>query len=198
MGIPAKLLADDEDVVLHLHTHWKALVRPTLVLLTASAAAAYVAAATPPGVLQPWMRVAALVIWAIIVIRWAVRPFSTWLSSTYTVTTHRIITRSGVFSRHGRDMPLSRINDVYFEHGIMDRLLGCGTLVVESAGERGQLVLVDVPRVKKVQLEIYRLHEEDDERRRWLPNDSYDEQPRRAYDDDDRRGGAVGATDSGW
>jgi uncharacterized membrane protein YdbT with pleckstrin-like domain len=189
MGIPAKLLGDDEEVVLHLRTHWKALVRPTLVLLATSAAAAYVAAATPPGALQPWMRAAAIAIWSVIVLKWAVWPFLTWLTSTYTLTTHRIITRRGVFTRHGRDMPLSRINDVHFEHGFVDRLLRCGTLVVESAGERGQLALTDVPRVQQVQLEIYRLHEDDDERRRGAPDDRW-------YDD--RHDGTVGVTDTGW
>jgi uncharacterized membrane protein YdbT with pleckstrin-like domain len=195
MGIPAKLLGEDEEVVLHLHTHWKALVRPALVLLVTSAAAAYVAAATPSGMLQPWLRVAALVIWAVIVVRWAVWPFLNWLTSTYTLTTHRIIIRSGLIARYGRDMPLSRVNDVHFEHSIIDRMLRCGTLAVESAGERGQLVLKDVPRVEMVQLEIYRLHEDDDDRRRGLPDaDHY-----AGYGDDhDRRGGASGSADLGW
>jgi len=64
-------------------------------------------------------------------------------------------------------MPLSRVNDVTFEHsGLLERMLGCGTLVVESAGERGQLVLRDVPRVEEVQRDVYRLAEADDDRRR--------------------------------
>jgi hypothetical protein len=68
-------------------------------------------------------------------------------------------------------MPLSRINDVTFEHtNLLERLLGCGTLVVESAGERGQLVLRDVPRVEEVQRDVYRLAEQDEERRRANPS----------------------------
>ena len=43
-------------------------------------------------------------------------------------------------------------------------MLGCGTLVVESAGERGQLVLRDVPHVEEVQRDVYRLAEADEER----------------------------------
>ena len=54
-----------------------------------------------------------------------------------------------------------------FQHsGILERVLGCGTLVVESAGERGQLVLRDVPHVEEVQRDVYRLAEADEERRR--------------------------------
>ena len=45
-------------------------------------------------------------------------------------------------------------------------MLGCGTLVVESAGERGQLVLRDVPHVEEVQRDVYRLAEADEDQRR--------------------------------
>ena len=69
--------------------------------------------------------------------------------------------------RSGRDMPISRVNDVTFEHGgLLERMLGCGTLTVESAGERGQLVMRDVPKVEEVQRDVYRLAEADEERRR--------------------------------
>jgi hypothetical protein len=36
-------------------------------------------------------------------------------------------------------------------------MLGCGTLVVESAGERGQLLMSDVPGVESVQRRLYEL-----------------------------------------
>jgi Bacterial PH domain len=62
-----------------------------------------------------------------------------------------------VLSRSGHDMPLTRLNDVSFSHNMIERMLGCGTLVVESAGERGQVVLTDVPKVEQVQRTLYRL-----------------------------------------
>ena len=77
-------------------------------------------------------------------------------------------------------MPLARINDVHFEHSsVFERMLGCGTLIVESAGERGQLVLADVPEVEIVQREVYRLYEEDDFRRRarFLSDEPIHERP---------------------
>ena len=57
-------------------------------------------------------------------------------------------------------MPLSRLNDVSFEHNVIERMLGCGTLIVESAGERGQLTLSDIPKVEVVQRTLYRLSED--------------------------------------
>ena len=46
-----------------------------------------------------------------------------------------------------------------FEKGLLDRLLGAGRLVVESAGEHGQIVLRDVPNVEQVQATLYQLVE---------------------------------------
>jgi uncharacterized membrane protein YdbT with pleckstrin-like domain len=67
--------------------------------------------------------------------------------------------RTGVFSRQGRDIPLNRVNDVSFQHNFFERLLGCGTLTIESAGERGQVVLSEIPHVEKIQSQLYDLVE---------------------------------------
>jgi uncharacterized membrane protein YdbT with pleckstrin-like domain len=72
------------------------------------------------------------------------------------LTTRRVIIRRGVLSRSGRDIPLTRVNDVSFQHSVIERALRCGTLTIESAGEHGQVVLPDVPRVETVQREVYR------------------------------------------
>ena len=78
-------------------------------------------------------------------------------------TNERIITRQGVFARVGRDIPLNRVNDVSFQHSFFERLLGTGTLTIESAGERGQVVLTEIPRVERVQSQLYELVEADHE-----------------------------------
>ena len=48
--------------------------------------------------------------------------------------------------------------------GLLDQLLGSGRLVVESAGEHGQIVLTDIPRVEATQATLYRLAEEEQRR----------------------------------
>lgn len=166
-GIPARLLGDDERVVMAMRPHWKELVGPALVLLVVSPLATFAATVVPDGGAQRWLRLAVAVVALLVVLRWTVWPFLVWLTTAYVVTDRRLITRYGVVARVGRDMPLSRVNDVTFEHSsILERVLRCGTLVVESAGERGQLVLRDVPRVEEVQRDVYRLAEDDEERRR--------------------------------
>jgi uncharacterized membrane protein YdbT with pleckstrin-like domain len=95
-----------------------------------------------------------------------VRPFLFWWTTQYVFTNRRIIIRTGIVARRGRDMPLSKVNDVSFDHTVWERLLNTGTLMIESAAENGQLVIENIPNVEQVQREVYRLHDEDDAFRR--------------------------------
>ena len=49
---------------------------------------------------------------------WSLKPFLDWLTATYTITTKRLITREGLISRRGHDIPLLRISDVAYDMGI--------------------------------------------------------------------------------
>lgn len=165
--IPKKLLGEGEEVDMAMRPHWKEMIGPVVVLLVVSPLATFVATVVPDGSAQTWLRLAVVVVALLILLRWVLWPFLVWLTTAYVITDRRLITRVGVIARLGRDMPLSRVNDVTFEHSnLFERMLGCGTLTVESAGERGQLVLRDVPRVEEVQRDVYRLAEADEERRR--------------------------------
>lgn len=166
MAFPAKLLGEGEHVVDELRPHWKALVLPSAAFVLTAGVASFVAAIVPGWSAQGWVRLAILILALILVLAWSVRPFLRWRTTSYVLTDQRLITRQGVLSRSGRDIPLTRVNDVSFSHSLLGRVLRCGTLVVESAGERGQLVLVDVPRVEQVQRELYRLVEQQDGARR--------------------------------
>ena len=166
-GIPQRLLGDDEQVVFALRPHWKELFWPAALLLLLSPLTTYLVAIVPDSGYQRWLRWAVVAVAVLVALRLVVWPFLVWLTTSYVVTDRRLITRFGVIARTGRDMPLSRVNDVTFEHSnLLERVLRCGTLIVESAGERGQLVLRDVPHVEEVQRDVYRLAEADEERRR--------------------------------
>lgn len=154
MAISAKLLGEDEYVVVSTRTHWKALIFPVFLLLVVAAGGGFLAAIVPSGSLQTPGRIAILAVGVVILATFALKPFLNWYFSTYTVTNRRLITRHGILTRTGRDIPLMRINDVSYEHGLIDRVLGCGTLHIESAGERGQVVLPDVPHVEHVHLQM--------------------------------------------
>jgi membrane protein YdbS with pleckstrin-like domain len=44
-----------------------------------------------------------------------------------------------------------RISDVAYDQGVLDRMLGCGTLVISDASTHGSVRLHDIPDVEKVQ-----------------------------------------------
>src|SRR5690349_3685465 len=99
-----------------LRPHWKEMVWPVVVLLVVSPVATYAATALPDGSAQSAGRIAIVVVAALVLLRFTVWPFLKWITTSYVVTDRRIITRIGVVARQGRDMPISRVNDVTFEH----------------------------------------------------------------------------------
>jgi uncharacterized membrane protein YdbT with pleckstrin-like domain len=164
VGFPNNLLDSDERIVMHLRPHWKTLVVPVLWLIGIGVlTGAMLAFVDNSTIRTPLLLVAVgLLIWLVVV------PILRWFTTHFVLTTHRVMTRKGILRREGRDVPLTRVNDVSFSHTIIERMLGAGTLVVESAGERGQVVLRDIPHCEVVQARLYALVEEDAERRAAL------------------------------
>ena len=157
MGYPTRLLSEGERIDLELRPHWKALVLPVIVLLVTCGAAGFLLTVSPSpskttGEVS-WIAIGVVAL--ALIVYFVVRPWTHWLFSNYVITNRRLIIRLGFVHRVGRDLPLEKINDVSFRHdSLLDRMLGCGTLVVESAGEHGQVLLNDIPRVEETQREI--------------------------------------------
>lgn len=155
MAYPKKLLADDETIALETHPHWKVLVLPVLELVLACGLAGYLYAIVHDDI-GHYVIVGVAV--ALVVVFFLV-PFLRWRTTLFVITNKRVVVRTGIVSRSGRDVPLTRVNDVTFTLTLLERILRCGTLVVESAGERGQVQLTDVPHVEQVQRILYELVE---------------------------------------
>ena len=157
-------LTDDEHLVLRLHPHWKTLIGPLLVAVIVVAAALIAEVLIPSNSAAAVERLVVAAVAILAVMLWLIVPVLRWRTTTYELTTRRLRVRSGIVTRRGRDIPLARINDVSFEKGLLDRLLGSGRLVVESAGEHGQILLNDIPRVEFTQATLFRLVEEEQRR----------------------------------
>ena len=147
MAISSKLLNDGEHVVISTRTHPKALILPVLALVVLLAIGVADQVALESHVLHwvVWILVALGVLW------FFVRPLLVWLAASYTITNRRLITRKGVVTRRGHDIPLTRISDVEYEMGLTDRMLGCGTLKISDASTDGEVTLPDIPHVEDVQ-----------------------------------------------
>jgi membrane protein YdbS with pleckstrin-like domain len=157
-------LSDGERSVLVLHPHWKTLLRPAFLLIVVVAAALAAVIVIPAGRFAGAARIAVGAVALVAVLAGFVVPFLRWQTTSYQLTTRRFRLRHGILTRTGRDFPLIRISDVSFSHGPIDRLLGCGRLILESAGEHGQLVLNEIPEVERVQAALFQLVEDEQER----------------------------------
>lgn len=166
MAYPEKLLGADEEVVEHLHPHWITLVPATswFVLICGGAgAAAYFAPSS--GTARSAVLILIAVVGVVLLLWLAFAPWVRWRTSHYVFTTHRVLIRTGVFTHTGRDIALQRINDVGFSQSLWDRMVGAGTLTIESAGEQGQERLLNLPHSDRMQQTLNRLIEADGERR---------------------------------
>jgi uncharacterized membrane protein YdbT with pleckstrin-like domain len=164
---PDKLLADDEEVVRHLHPHWLTIFWPVVWFLLLVGAASFGAAVVPDGRQQGLLRlvvVGAAVLLALVLV---LVPLLRWRTTHYVVTTHRLLFRVGILTRHGRDIGLSRITDVAYHQSLWERVINSGTLTIESAGESGATVLRAIPDSDGVQQLLNHMIEEDADRRAW-------------------------------
>ncbi|GIM62948.1 membrane protein [Planomonospora venezuelensis] len=150
MAFPSKLLNPGEHVVVSTRTHPKALVLPGLALVVALVLA-FVANGLIEGTTGT---VAVWVVFAVGLVAFVLGPLLRWLTTTYTFTNRRFIKRSGFIAKEGRTIPLNRISGVDFEIGLVDRIFGCGTLVVSDASTAGSVMLRDIPDVEQVQLQV--------------------------------------------
>jgi uncharacterized membrane protein YdbT with pleckstrin-like domain len=146
---PDDLLVDGEQVVLHKHPHWKMLVVPVLVFLLIVTLGSYVAAVVVGLSWQLYAWIGLAVLGGIGVLWLTVTPLLRWRTTHFVLTNRRVLVREGILARTGIDIPLSRINSVQFRHSIIDRILGCGTLIIESASEE-PLEFDDIPQVERV------------------------------------------------
>ena len=174
VAFPDEVLTEEEELVLHLHPHWRVAVGPALLLLTALAVmiVAWVMLPQNDGGLLAFGVVALIMLYY--AIRYAVRPLAVWRCTHYVVTDGRIVLQDGVIARERRDLPLNRINDHALSQSLLDRLTGAGTLTLDSIGDE-PAVLAAVPGAAELQTLLYELIERD--RLRHPDDDEQEEEP---------------------
>jgi uncharacterized membrane protein YdbT with pleckstrin-like domain len=153
--VKKSLLANGETEVFTAHSHWKNIFLPVLISAVVVAAAVLaIVELLPDPEQQAWQRWAVVVVAGLVVAVFGVWPLIVWLASTDTLTTRRLISRRGVFSRDGREIPIDRVHSVSYRRTLLDRILGSGTLVVQTAGENSDVELDDVAHIERRILQI--------------------------------------------
>ncbi|MDQ4091754.1 MAG: PH domain-containing protein [Actinomycetota bacterium] len=151
MAFPKKYLNDSEEIILDLRPHWFFLFGPAVALIAALALAIWVGSGDPAD----WLLFPVLALAVVALLFFLIRV-AQWVTTDFVLTTDRLIYRKGVVSRHGKEIPLERVNDVSFTQTLFQRVLRAGDLLVESGGERGQSSFGHFADPQGIQNEIHR------------------------------------------
>jgi uncharacterized membrane protein YdbT with pleckstrin-like domain len=151
---PRKLINEGENVILDLKPHWfffwkHIAVGVALVVVFLIWAIPMGGAGGAP---TEWLFAISLLVFA----GFVVVKYLTWTYTHFVLTDRRVISRSGIVSKRGTEIPLERINNIDFAQSLFLRLLGAGDLDIESAGKEGQSHFDNVRHPDMVQQEIYR------------------------------------------
>jgi membrane protein YdbS with pleckstrin-like domain len=146
VGFPAKLLNPGEEVAADLRPHWKFLFGPAAAVVVIAAASLVALAKSAP-------RWADLVLAATLVLSlfWLGGRWLRWATTSFVVTTQRLVVSKGAFRRVAREILINRLTDVSCRQTVFDRLLGCGDVLIESPGRDSPDVFPDLPRPMAVQ-----------------------------------------------
>ena len=127
-----------ETVLMRLRTHPKVLFKPVIIQIALIAAHIavyrYFPASTGFAWADEWGQLTVHGIIVLIELTYVVLPALRWWNSEFIVSNRRLEEHWGVLYRNAREIPLDRIASVTTERGILDRIFGCGTLVVHDAG----------------------------------------------------------------
>ena len=149
---PPKLINEGETLVLDLKPHWwffwKHILAGAIVLIVLIL---YVGPAGSPS-WGKWPIAIGILVYA----GFVVEKYFTWSYTHFVLTDRRVISRSGIVSKRGTEIPLERINNINFHQRLIDRIIGAGDLDIESAGKDGQSHFDFIRHPDGVQHEIYR------------------------------------------
>ena len=143
-----------EAIVARLRPHVRALFWPSVGLLVVLAATGYFFGSFGPA----WANLAVIVGSAVLTVLVFVAPLFAWLGRSYTITTRRIVLRSGFFVRVRQELLHSRGYDVTVRKNALQSLFGSGDVQINTGLDR-PIVLRDVPGANLVQSALHDLME---------------------------------------
>ena len=154
-----KLLDPGEQLIVATRRQPRMLVLPAAVFIGLCGAAGFAAGWLSRGRLEqllPWLPAStrtwlplvpvALAAW--IALAYCARRLLAYRSLVYVLTSRRILCTERGLRRGGREMPLSLVRDVHVRQGVLQGMLGSGTITLAS-GHAAQLTLTDVPEVRR-------------------------------------------------
>jgi uncharacterized membrane protein YdbT with pleckstrin-like domain len=140
-------LLPTERRVIRVRQHWAVMMKDILVTALFLLLMVVAQRHLPPGVLVDnltfYLSLVAVVRFTVLVILW-------WIERIV-ISDKRVMLAQGFIVARVGMMPLSKVTDLTFQRSLRGRLLGYGTLIVESAGQIQALSRIDyIPRPEEV------------------------------------------------
>ncbi|MEU3625034.1 hypothetical protein BS329_23150 [Amycolatopsis coloradensis] len=137
---PDEYLLDTERRVIRIRRHWAVLLWETFETAALLAVCVLVSYLLPPAawVIQNILWYAAL----LVILRFAYVVMEWWVERLV-VTDKRFVMTTGVFTTKVLMMPITKVTDLTYERSAWGRMMGYGTMVVESAGQIQALNRID-------------------------------------------------------
>lgn len=149
MGYAEKNLAPGESILYRARYHWifyrVSLLLFVLAILLASSAlyASRDASGHDVARLVGWAATGFAVLALVLYLARRIRASA----DEFVVTNRRVMCKTGLFAREAEQVPIEKIQDVTVEQGVFARMLGYGTVLLETASERrGMLAFPDIAR----------------------------------------------------
>lgn len=143
-------LAPGEEVLVDVRPHWSGLAAPGALLVAVIAGAVTALVDGVPSWVD-WPLLVVLVGAAV----WLLARYLRWSTTGLVLTNARIIERRGILARVSREIPLGAVSEIGVRRSLLERVIGTGDLLIESAGPDGVEVFTDLPRPTAIRDEIY-------------------------------------------
>ena len=136
--LPRKFLNQDEELLAELRPHWIFLFGPLFTSLGTWAVIIVIVILwhNAPG----WTNYPFLIL-ALIPGLWLLGRYVRWRSYIIALTSTRILVRQGIFGRDTVQLRLQRIVEVNLRQALIERVLQCGSLLIDVQGEDNTLTL---------------------------------------------------------
>ena len=131
-------LKEDEEILLITRQHWIKLLLPIFVWLLAA-------------VLLIWLAGNMGFIGTLVLALYPMYEYVNWKNNLWCITNVRVVDESGFFSRYSKESPLDKINNVEYDQNIWGRIMGFGSVDIQTAAELGETTyeLIQNPQLLK-------------------------------------------------
>jgi uncharacterized membrane protein YdbT with pleckstrin-like domain len=119
-------LKKDEKILIIIRQHWLRLVLPFFAWLVLTI------------ILLWWLHNAVALIIILTTALYPMIEYINWKNNIWCVTNLRVVDESGFFSRYSKESPIDKINNVEYDQSLWGRMMGYGSVDIQTAAELGE------------------------------------------------------------